>query len=132
MPENQTNSNQSERLENPEREGEHSIEFEGVSYATDVQGFLKQRLAWSEPLGYYMAQLDGVTLTAEHWEIIHYFREYYEDYNIPPPMRMVMRVFKKAFGAENANSRYLLKLFPEGATKAASKFAGLPKPKNCK
>jgi len=34
-----------------------------------------------------------------------------------------MRVFKKAFGAEKANSRYLLTLFPEGATKAASKFA---------
>ena len=39
---------------------------------------------------------------------------------------------KKRFGEENANSRYLLKLFPEGATKSASKFAGLPKPKNCK
>ena len=111
---------------------EYSIEFDGVVYPTDVQGFLKHRLTWTADLGVYMASLDGVTLTQEHWEIIHYFREYYEDYNIPPPMRMVMRVFKKAFGDENANSRYLLQLFPEGATKAASKFAGLPKPKNCK
>jgi len=111
---------------------DHFIEFEGQRYETDVQGFLKQRLQWSEALGFYMASLDGVTLTKEHWEIIHYFREYYEDYNIPPPMRMVIRVFKKAFGEENANSRYLLTLFPEGATKAASKFGGLPKPKNCK
>ena len=111
---------------------DHSIEFEGVIYPTDVQGFLKQRLSWSKPLAEYMASLDGVELTAEHWEIIQYFREYYEDYNIPPPMRMVTRVFKRAFGEENANSRYLLTLFPEGATKAASKFAGLPKPKNCK
>jgi len=111
---------------------DYSIEFEGVTYATDVQGFLKKRLSWSEGLGSYMAALDNVTLTDEHWEVIHYFREYYEDYNIPPPMRMVIRVFKKAFGEEKANSRYLLQLFPEGATKAASKFAGLPKPKNCK
>lgn len=111
---------------------EHSIEFEGQSYPTDVQGFLKNRLSWNAELGCFMASLDGVDLTNEHWEVIHYFREYYEDYNIPPPMRMVMRVFKKAFGEENANSRYLLQLFPEGATKAASKFGGLPKPKNCK
>lgn len=111
---------------------EYSIEFDGEVYPTDVQGFLKHRLTWTADLGVYMASLDGVTLTQEHWEVIHYFREYYEDYNIPPPMRMVMRVFKKAFGDENANSRYLLQLFPEGATKAASKFAGLPKPKNCK
>lgn len=111
---------------------EHFIEFAGRQYATDVQGFLKQRLSWSAELGRHMAAADGVTLTNEHWEIIHYFREYYEDYNIPPPMRMVMRVFKKTFGEDNANSRYLLQLFPEGATKAASKFGGLPKPKNCK
>ena len=111
---------------------DYFINFDGQDYATDVQGFLKKRLSWSAELGTYMASLDGVTLTDEHWEVINYFREYYEDYNIPPPMRMVIRVFKKAFGEENANSRYMLKLFPEGATKAASKFAGLPKPKNCK
>ena len=111
---------------------DYVIEFKGQSYPTDKQGFLKKRLSWSAELGEYMASLDGVALTNEHWEVIQYFREYYEDYNIPPPMRMVIRVFKKAFGEENANSRYLLMLFPEGATKAASKFAGLPKPKNCK
>ncbi len=111
---------------------DYFIEFAGQKYPTDVQGFLKNRLSWSADLGRHMASLDHVVLTDEHWEIIHYFREYYEDYNIPPPMRMVMRVFKKAFGEENANSRYLLQLFPEGATKAASKFGGLPKPKNCK
>lgn len=111
---------------------DYSIEFEGRQYPTDVQGFLKKRLSWSQELGRHMALVDGITLTQEHWEVIHYFREYYEDYNIPPPMRMVIRVFKKAFGDENANSRYLLQLFPEGATKAASKFGGLPKPKNCK
>ena len=111
---------------------EYSIHFNGHDYATDIQGFLKKRLEWSAELGVYMASLDGVVLTDEHWVVINYFREYYEDYNIPPPMRMVIRVFKKTFGEENANSRYMLKLFPEGATKAASKFAGLPKPKNCK
>ena len=111
---------------------DYSMEFGGVSYPTDVQGFLKHRLSWTKALAHHMAALDGVELTEEHWEVIHYFREYYEDYSVPPPMRMVIRVFKKAFGDENANSRYLLKLFPEGATKAASKFAGLPKPKNCK
>lgn len=51
----------------------HFIEFEGVVYPTDVQGFLKQRLSWSQPLGKYMASLDGVRLTDEHWEVIHYF-----------------------------------------------------------
>jgi len=111
---------------------EHSIELAGQVYPTDKQGFLLNRLSWSAELGTHMAALDGVGLTDEHWEIIHYFREYYEDYNIPPPMRMVIRVFKKRFGEENANSRYLHALFPRGPTRAASKYGGLPKPKNCK
>lgn len=111
---------------------DYNLEFEGVDYPTDVQGFLKKRLQWSQQLGRHMASIDGITLTEEHWEIINYFREYYEDYNVPPPMRMVVRVFKKAFGDDNANSRYLHQLFPEGPTKQASKYAGLPKPKNCK
>lgn len=110
----------------------HELEFEGVTYPIDAQGFLQQRLMWSRALATHLASLDQVILTAEHWEIIDYFREYYEDYNIPPPMRMVVRKFKLAFGAENANSRYLHKLFPGGPTRTASKFAGLPKPKNCK
>lgn len=109
-----------------------TIEFNGHSYLVDKQGFLKNRLSWNQGLAAYIAGLDGITLTQEHWEIINYFREYYEDYNVPPPMRMVMRVFKKAFGEDNANSRYLHQLFPEGPTKTASKYAGLPKPKNCK
>ena len=109
-----------------------SIQFNRQDYPVDAQGFLTKRLMWTRELGLHLAQLDGIVLTREHWEIIHYFREYYEDYNIPPPMRMVIRVFKKAFGEENANSLYLHQLFPGGPTRTASKFAGLPKPKNCK
>jgi tRNA 2-thiouridine synthesizing protein E len=108
------------------------IELDGQRFPVDKQGFLTQRLMWSERLGRFMAKQDGVDLSDEHWEVIHYFREYYEDYNIPPPMRMVVRVFKKAFGDTNANSRYLHQLFPGGPTRTASKWGGLPKPKNCK
>lgn len=108
------------------------LEFNGVIYETDAQGFLKQSLQWTYELGIFMAEQDGIELTEEHWEVINYVREYYEDYNIAPPMRMIIRIFKKAFGEENANSRYLYTLFPEGPMKQGSKYGGLPKPKNCK
>ena len=111
---------------------ENTISFNDDFYPIDSQGFLKNRLSWSAALGTYMAEQEGVSLTAEHWAVIQYFREYYENYNIPPPMRMVIRVFKKKFGEEQANSRYLHALFPGGPTRTASKWGGLPKPKNCK
>lgn len=108
------------------------IDVNGLQYPIDLQGFLKNRLSWTPDVAKEFAAQDGVDLHDEHWEVIQYFREYYEDYNIPPPMRMVVRVFKKKFGDENANSRYLHQLFPGGPTRTASKYAGLPKPKNCK
>ena len=111
---------------------ESVIELNGASYPIDKQGFLIHRLSWTRDFARYIAEQDDIVLGDEHWEIINYFREYYEDYNVPPPMRMVMRVYKKAFGDLNANSRYLHQLFPKGPTRTASKYAGLPKPKNCK
>lgn len=111
---------------------EQTMEFNNRVYPIDKQGFLKNRLNWSRELAAHIAAQDGITLGAEHWLIIDYFREYYEDYNVPPPMKMVVRIFKKQVGEDNANSRYLHQLFPEGPTKTASKYAGLPKPKNCK
>jgi len=111
---------------------DQEIQVNGVSIALDHQGFMKSHLQWTAEIAHLIAEKDGVALTAEHWTVIDYYRDYYDDYNIPPPMRMMMRVFKKAHGEENANSRYLHTLFPQGPNKQASKFGGLPKPKNCK
>ena len=61
---------------------DYFLEYKGRQYPTDVQGFLKKRLSWSTELGQHIAALDNVRLTEEHWEVINYFREYYEDYNI--------------------------------------------------
>lgn len=107
------------------------ITWQGKEIATDKEGFLLNNVEWNEELAIYMASLETVQLTAEHWVIMHYLREYYEDYDIAPPMRVMVKVFANHFGSENANSRYLHKLFPKGPAKQGSRFAGLPKPKNC-
>lgn len=98
---------------------------------TDKEGFLLSNTFWDEELAAHMASIEGVELTEEHWEVMHYLREYYENYDIAPPMRMMVEIFAKRFGREKASSRYLQKLFPQGPAKQGSRFAGLPKPKNC-
>jgi len=101
------------------------INWQDKDIETSKEGFLKTSFDWSEDLAVYMAAQEEVDLTEEHWEIMHYLREYYEDYDIAPPMRMMVKVFAKKFGNENANSRYLHKLFPKGPAKQGSRFAGL-------
>lgn len=106
------------------------IEWQGAQLAVDKEGFLINQYEWSQELAIELAKLEGVALTNEHWELMHYLREYHEDYDIAPPMRMMVKLMVNAFG-DKVNSRYLQDLFPQGPAKQGSRFAGLPKPKNC-
>lgn len=52
-------------------------------------------------------------------------------YHTSPAIRMLVKALKEEYGAEKGNSLYLIKLFPQGAAKQATKIAGLPKPARC-
>lgn len=106
------------------------IEWEGGQVLVDKEGFLINQYDWSQGLAVELARLEEVSLSPEHWELMNYLREYYEDYDIAPPMRMMVKIMAKIFG-DKVNSRYLQALFPQGPAKQGSRFAGLPKPKNC-
>lgn len=107
------------------------LELKGKGIATSEQGFLLDMQLWNEPLAIHLASLEGIDLTVAHWEILHFIREYYQDYQYLPNARVFSKAIKNTLGAEKANSRYLLKLFPQGPLKYACKIAGLPKPPSC-
>ncbi len=108
-----------------------SFEWQGQTIPTDKEGFLQSKYLWNEELAHEMARREGVELTAQHWTLMHYLREYYEDYDIAPPMRIMVKVMSQEYGKEAINSRVIHQLFPAGPAKQGSRFAGLPKPKNC-
>lgn len=108
-----------------------AIDFSGKIIATDKQGYLLDHSLWQEALAIKMAELDNFELTPEHWEIIHFVRQFYLTYNTSPAIRALTKAMKAEFGEEKASSRYLFRLFPDGPAKQATKYAGLPKPKRC-
>ena len=108
-----------------------SFEWQGQMIETNKEGFLLSQYQWNEELAIEMAKQEGIELTAEHWTLMHYLREYYEDYDIAPPMRVMVKIMSNEYGKDKVNSRLLHKLFPQGPAKQGSRFAGLPKPKNC-
>lgn len=107
------------------------LEFDGRVYQTDTEGFLANPDEWSEQLAVKMATDDGIELSADHWEAIHILREYYAQYAIAPPIRILVRHMGKRLGRDKANSPYLYELFPLGPAKQACRYAGLPKPTGC-
>ena len=108
-----------------------AIDVNGKSFETDEEGYLTNLAEWEEGVAEAMAKEDDLELTSEHWEIIKFLREYYEEYQIAPAVRVLTKAVGKKLGKEKGNSKYLYSLFPYGPGKQACRFAGLPKPTGC-
>jgi tRNA 2-thiouridine synthesizing protein E len=97
----------------------------------DEEGFLVNLDDWNESVAEWLAGHEGITLTAQHWEIIHLVRAFYAEFDLSPAMRALVKYAGLKLGSDKGRSIYLLKLFPGSPAKIASKIAGLPKPDNC-
>ncbi|HHH46405.1 MAG TPA: TusE/DsrC/DsvC family sulfur relay protein [Thiotrichales bacterium] len=107
------------------------IEVNGKVIETDEEGYLANLNDWTPEIAEAMAKEDGVELTDNHWEVINFLREYYDEYQIAPAVRVLTKAIGKKLGKEKGNSKYLYELFPYGPAKQACKYAGLPKPTGC-
>lgn len=107
------------------------IEVNGRSYETDEEGYLANISEWSNALAIAMAKQDGCDMTENHWQVVHFLREYYAQYQIAPAVRVLTKSIGRRLGKDKGNSKYLYELFPYGPAKQACKYAGLPKPTGC-
>ncbi|MCL9641973.1 sulfurtransferase TusE [Rahnella bonaserana] len=107
------------------------LQFEGQVIETDAQGYLKNSQDWQEGMVPLLAEEEGIELTAAHWEVVRFVREFYLEFNTSPAVRMLVKAMAQKYGEEKGNSRYLFRLFPKGPAKQATKIAGLPKPVKC-
>ncbi|HHC75240.1 MAG TPA: TusE/DsrC/DsvC family sulfur relay protein [Thiothrix sp.] len=108
-----------------------AITVNGKDYDVDEEGYLTDLSTWNKDVAEAMAKAEDVELTPEHWDIINYLREYYEEYQIAPAVRVLTKAVGKKMGKDKGNSKYLYGLFPYGPGKQACKYAGLPKPTGC-
>ena len=111
---------------------------ERLAEFTTISGYPIRRLYtpadltdWDEDVAKVLAQQENVNLSEQHWEVVNFLREYYDEYQIAPAVRVLTKAIGKRFGAEKGNSQYLYDLFPYGPAKQACKIAGLPKPTGC-
>ena len=108
-----------------------TIEVNGKTIETDEEGYLTNREDWSEDVAKEMARVDNCDLSENHWEVINFLREYYDEYQIAPAVRVLTKAIGKKLGPDKGNSKYLYELYPYGPAKQACKYAGLPKPTGC-
>jgi TusE/DsrC/DsvC family sulfur relay protein len=104
---------------------------DGTRLALDEKGYLLEPSHWTEEVSLLMARADGLELGADHWTVLQIFRDYFERFDIDPPMRVLVRTTRERWGADRGNSRYLYQLFPKGPSTQACRYAGLPRPISC-
>ena len=108
-----------------------AYEVNGTVFEADEEGYLTDIGAWNEELAVLIAQDENIEMSDDAWEVVNFLRNYYEEYQIAPAVRVLTKAIKKRLGAEKGNSKYLYELFPYGPAKQACKIAGLPKPTGC-
>jgi len=107
-----------------------SLRVDGKEVLTDPEGYILNMDEWSEGFARAQAEREGLSLTDEHWEVIRFIREYYEDHNVQAQVRDMVMHFRKAWGPEKGNSRHLHDIFPMGGPqKQGNRVAGIRKTK---
>jgi len=105
--------------------------YEGQDIEADEEGYLVNLDDWNRELAVQIAADEDIEMSDDHWEVVDFLRQYYEDFQIAPAVRVLTKAIKKSMGPEKGNSGYLYELFPYGPGKQACKIAGLPKPTGC-
>jgi len=108
-----------------------TLDVNGTAIPVDSEGYLENLNDWSEQVAEAIAEQENLTLTAEHWDVLHVLRGFYQEYEQAPAMRPFVKAVGMALGADKGKSIYLMTLFPDSPAKLAAKIAGLPKPTNC-
>ena len=108
-----------------------SYQVNGHTVEHDEEGYITTLSDWSKELAEEIARSENIDMDDEHWAVVNFLREYYDEYQIAPAVRVLIKAIKKEMGPEKGNNKYMYELFPYGPAKQACKIAGLPKPTGC-
>lgn len=108
-----------------------AYDLNGATIEHDEEGYLTDLSQWNEELAVILAADEKIEMNDEHWEVVNFLRSYYDEYQIAPAIRVLVKALKKTMGKEKGSNKYLYTLFPYGPAKQACKIAGLPKPTGC-
>lgn len=102
------------------------LKVAGHEILTDSEGYLVDLGDWSEGFVQAQAEVEGLSLGAEHWEVIRFLRDHFEQHGIQAQVRDIIRHFRQVWGAERGNNHSLHRLFPRGGPqKQGNRLAGL-------
>lgn len=102
------------------------LQVNGHNIETDSEGYLLNLADWSEDFARARAREEGLELHNEHWEIIRFLRDYYQEHGVQAQVRVMIKHFTERWGEARGSNHYLHELFPIGGPqKQGNRLAGL-------
>lgn len=95
----------------------------------DEEGYLVDPTSWNERIAEQLARKEGLTLGDDHWKIIRYVREHYDEHQTAPDARHVTQFIAEELGYGRKAGARLFELFPYGYVKQTCKIAGMKRPR---
>jgi len=97
----------------------------GKELEIDEDGFIQEPEKWDKAVAEDIAKTEeAYPMSDDHWKVVNYLRNYFLEFEIAPPVRMVIK-------QTGFDLKTIYNLFPGGPAKGACKVAGLPKPTGC-
>lgn len=109
----------------------NTLTLDGREIRLDKDGYLLDLADWSEQVANALAAREEIELSPEHWEILELLRGFYQEFQLSPATRPLIKYIALKLGPDKGNSLHLNSLFKGTPAKLAAKLAGLPKPTNC-
>lgn len=107
-----------------------ALEVNGETVLTDQEGYIQNMDQWSPAFAEAAAEREKLVLGDEHWQVIYFIRDYYEEHQVQAQVRDMIKHFRKAWGPERGNNRYLHDIFPMGGPqKQGNRLAGIRRTK---
>jgi len=94
----------------------------------DNEGYLLDPAQWSVQLAEEIAREENIQLSNDHWAVVDFIRNYFEERQTVPETRYALKHLKNTLDDNRGTRRYLYTLFPYGYGQQACKIAGMRKP----
>lgn len=97
----------------------------GVELETGEDDYLLEP-NYDDEVARVIAAAENIELGDDHWKVIRYLREQYQEHGHTPNYRNMLKDLAQIMPEHDSKSLY--DLFPEGPAKQAVRIAGLTKP----
>ena len=93
----------------------------------DDEGYLLDPDQWTEEWAAQQAHLLNLSLDDDHWFVIRFMRDWYQEHQVTPDARHAMRRLEQRY--QTRGRQRMFELFPYGYVAQACKIAGMKRPR---